>query len=39
MAITERKEALEKEVMEMKKAIAEKEATLKGYEAVDDAKI
>lgn len=38
-AIIERKEALKKEVMEVKKALAEKDATLKGYEAADDDKI
>ena len=37
-AITERKGALEKEIEEMKKASAEKEAELKGYVAVDEAK-
>lgn len=37
-AITERKEALEKEIKEMKKAFAEKETELKSYVAVDEAK-
>ena len=38
-AITERKEALEKELQEMKTAFAKKNAKLKGYVAIDDAKI
>ena len=38
-AITERKDRLEKEVMELKKALAEKDVTLQGYEAADDTKI
>lgn len=38
-AIIERKEALEKELEEMKKALAEKVAELKGYVVVDEAKI
>ena len=38
-AITERKEGLEKEVMELKKALAEKDDTLQGYEAADDTNI
>ncbi|XP_050283530.1 uncharacterized protein LOC126723780 [Quercus robur] len=38
-AITERKEALRKELQEMKKAFVEKDAELKGYVAVDDAKV
>ncbi|KAL0010636.1 hypothetical protein SO802_005744 [Lithocarpus litseifolius] len=38
-AITERNEAMEKEVMEVKKALAKKDATLKGYEVAVDVKI
>lgn len=38
-AITERKEALEKELQEVKKTLVEKDVTLKGYVAADDAKI
>lgn len=38
-AITERKEALEKELEEVKKTLVEKEAELKGYVAVNEARI
>ena len=38
-AIIERKDALEKELVGVKKALAEKDAALKGYVAADDAKI
>ena len=38
-AITKRKEALEKKPQEMKMAFAEKDAKLKGYMAIDNAKI
>jgi len=38
-AIIERKDALEKELVEVKKALAKKGAALKGYVAADDAKI
>ena len=38
-AINERKEALEKELQEMKTAFVKKNAKLKGYVAIDDAKI
>ncbi|KAK9984723.1 hypothetical protein SO802_034248 [Lithocarpus litseifolius] len=36
---TERKDALKKELQEIKKALAEKDAELKGYVVVDDAKV
>ena len=38
-AINERKEALEKELQEMKTTFVKKNAELKGYVAIDDAKI
>lgn len=38
-ANTERKEALEKELQEVKKALTEKDAKLKGYVTVDDIRI
>ena len=38
-AVTERKEALEQELVEVKKTLTEKEAELKGYRADDEAKI
>lgn len=38
-AITERKEALEKELQDVKKTLAKKDAKLKGYVVVDDARI
>ena len=38
-ANTERKEALEKELQKVKKTLEEKDAKLKGYVAVDDARI
>lgn len=38
-AITERKGALDKELQEVKKALAEKDVELKGYVVVNEAKI
>lgn len=37
--IMKRAEALEKELQEARKALADKDAKMKGYEAADDAKI